>query len=63
MFWMRAWEIGLPPLLCLVGAALLVRYPLTEERAYEIKKQLEQRKPASGAGGLPIDGADSAALP
>jgi GPH family glycoside/pentoside/hexuronide:cation symporter len=46
MFWLRAWEIGLPPLLCLLGAALLFKYPLTEQRAYDVKKLLEQRKEA-----------------
>jgi len=47
MFWLRFWEIGLPPLLCLIGVALLVNYPLTEARAYEIKKLLEARNPRS----------------
>jgi GPH family glycoside/pentoside/hexuronide:cation symporter len=46
LFWLRVWEIGLPSLLCLIGAALLIRYPLTETRAYEIKELLEQRKEA-----------------
>jgi GPH family glycoside/pentoside/hexuronide:cation symporter len=45
LFWLRFWEIGLPPLLCLVGIALLARYPLTEARAYEIKLLLAARKP------------------
>jgi len=44
LFWLRAWEIGLPPALCLVSVALLLKYPLTEARAYEIKALLEQRK-------------------
>ncbi|HUG12562.1 MAG TPA: MFS transporter, partial [Opitutaceae bacterium] len=30
MFWIRFWEIGLPPLLCIVSAVLLFQYPLTE---------------------------------
>jgi GPH family glycoside/pentoside/hexuronide:cation symporter len=47
MYWLRFWEIGLPPLLCLVGIALLVNYPLTEARAYDIKQQLEARNPRS----------------
>jgi GPH family glycoside/pentoside/hexuronide:cation symporter len=44
LFWLRFWEIGLPPLLCLIGIALLVKYPLTEPRAYEIKALLAARK-------------------
>lgn len=59
MFWVRAWEIGLPPLLCLVGAALLVKYPLTEQRAYEVKRLLDLRKTSGAAvtpGGLPGTG-------
>jgi GPH family glycoside/pentoside/hexuronide:cation symporter len=47
MFWLRAWEIGLPPVLCIIGAALLLNYPLTEARAYEVKTLLEQRKAAA----------------
>ncbi len=50
MFWVRFWEIGLPPCLCLIGIALLRKYPLTEERAYEIKAILEQKKKQSLAG-------------
>ncbi len=61
MFWVRAWEIGLPPLLCLAGAALLLRYPLTEQRAYEVKRLLELRK-ACGGGveGSPTTGGGTA---
>jgi GPH family glycoside/pentoside/hexuronide:cation symporter len=44
---LRIWEIGLPPLLCLVSVWLLARYPLTEARAYEVKALLEQRKAAA----------------
>jgi GPH family glycoside/pentoside/hexuronide:cation symporter len=42
--WIRAWEIGLPPLLCLVSVLLLLKYPLTETRAYEVKALLRERK-------------------
>jgi GPH family glycoside/pentoside/hexuronide:cation symporter len=44
MLWIRAWEIGLPPLLCLVSVLLLLKYPLTETRAYEIKALLRESK-------------------
>jgi glycoside/pentoside/hexuronide:cation symporter, GPH family len=46
-FWLRFWEIGIPSALCGVSLGLLVRYPLTEDRAYEIKAQLEGRPPPS----------------
>lgn len=49
LFWLRAWEIGLPPALCLVSVWLLARYPLTEQRAYEVKTLLNQRKAAAAA--------------
>ncbi len=49
LFWLRAWEIGLPPALCLVSVWLLARYPLTEQRAYEVKALLNQRKAAAAA--------------
>ncbi len=44
LFWLRAWEIGLPPALCLISVWLVLKYPLTEARAYEIKALLDQRK-------------------
>jgi len=40
LFMLRFWEIGLPALLCFIGYFLLRNYPLTEERAYEIKRLL-----------------------
>jgi len=40
LFMLRFWEIGVPALLCLIGYFLLRNYPLTEERAYEIKQLL-----------------------
>jgi len=43
LFWLRFWEISIPSVLCLAGMALLIRYPLTEERAYENKQRLEKR--------------------
>ncbi|ACB77494.1 MFS transporter [Opitutus terrae] len=50
LFSLRAWEIGLPPALCLLSVWLLLKYPLTEARAYEIKAILEQRKATDPAG-------------
>lgn len=44
LFWLRFWEIGIPSALCMVGLLLLYRYPLTEERAYENKRILEERR-------------------
>lgn len=44
LFWLRAWEIGLPSVLCLAGILLLLGYPLTEAMAYRTKAILEERK-------------------
>ena len=41
---LRIVEIGLPILLCLVSIIALRFYPLTEERVYEIKQLLEERR-------------------
>lgn len=46
LFQLRAWEIGLPAAICLISVWLLLRYPLTEARAYEVKALLQQRKHA-----------------
>ena len=43
LFWLRFWEIGLPAVLVIIAILILNRYPLTEERAYEIKGLLKMR--------------------
>jgi glycoside/pentoside/hexuronide:cation symporter, GPH family len=43
---LRLFEIGLPLVLSIVSLALTFRYPLTEERCYEIKAELERRRAA-----------------
>lgn len=53
LFLLRAWEIGLPPALCLVSVWLLARYPLTEQRAYEVKELLRRRKAGTAAPAFP----------
>jgi GPH family glycoside/pentoside/hexuronide:cation symporter len=47
LFWLRVWEIGLPSIMCLISVLLLIKYPLTEQRAYEIKDLLAKRKLAA----------------
>jgi GPH family glycoside/pentoside/hexuronide:cation symporter len=44
---LRAFEIGLPIVLCGVSVLLIRRYPLTEARAYQIKQQLEAARAAA----------------
>jgi GPH family glycoside/pentoside/hexuronide:cation symporter len=44
LLWLRIWEIGLPSIMCMVSVLLLAKYPLTEQRAYEIKELLAKRK-------------------
>ncbi|MCA9260132.1 MAG: MFS transporter [Planctomycetales bacterium] len=41
---LRVIEIGLPLVVCLISLVLTVRYPLTEQRCYEIKQLLAERK-------------------
>jgi GPH family glycoside/pentoside/hexuronide:cation symporter len=48
LYRLRLVEIGLPLLLSVVSVALLIGYPLTEARCYEIKAALEERKRAAG---------------
>lgn len=49
LFMLRVWEIGFPALLTSMGYFLLHNYPLTEERAYEIKRLLDERHKAEAA--------------
>jgi glycoside/pentoside/hexuronide:cation symporter, GPH family len=44
LFRLRLVEIGLPLLLSIASVFLTLRYPLTEERCYEIKRLLEERR-------------------
>lgn len=46
MLLMRLFEIGLPIVLCVVSLVLIGYYPINEERAYEIKSQLDARRRA-----------------
>jgi GPH family glycoside/pentoside/hexuronide:cation symporter len=46
LFRLRVVEIGLPIFLSFVTVAMLAGYPLTEERCYEIKAELDSRKQA-----------------
>ena len=44
LFRLRLVEIGLPLVLSIVSILLTLRYPLTEERCYEIKESLKKRQ-------------------
>jgi GPH family glycoside/pentoside/hexuronide:cation symporter len=44
LLWLRIIEIGLPLVLSALSILLTLRYPLTEERCYEIKALLDARK-------------------
>jgi GPH family glycoside/pentoside/hexuronide:cation symporter len=46
LFRLRLVEIGVPLLLSVISIYLALRYPLTEERCHEIKRELEQRHAA-----------------
>lgn len=45
--WLRVIEIGVPILLCAASWWLIRKYPLSENRAYEVKRALEARAAAS----------------
>ncbi|MCD4650559.1 MAG: MFS transporter, partial [Candidatus Cloacimonetes bacterium] len=47
LFWLRFWEILLPSVMCILSVLMLLKYPLTEKRAYEIKGLLEKRRLAA----------------
>ena len=51
LIWLRILEIGIPILLCLFSLAVIPRYPLSEERVYEIKELLAARKTNESAHG------------
>lgn len=54
LFWLRFWEISLPSTVCLCAVLLLIKYPLNEQRVYEIKALLAERKVAAQAVKSPV---------
>jgi len=44
MFIIRSWDIFLPAFVCLAAIFFVKKYPLTEDRAYEIKALLAERR-------------------
>ncbi len=46
LFWLRFSDVTLPAVLCIAAIIILTKYPLTENRAYEIKSLLEERRKA-----------------
>lgn len=49
LFLLRFVEIGLPLILCIISLLITLNYPLTEDRAYEIKELLEKRNKEKNA--------------
>jgi GPH family glycoside/pentoside/hexuronide:cation symporter len=49
LFRLRLVEIGLPLLLSVISIFLALRYPLTEARCHEIKRELEARHAAAAS--------------
>lgn len=48
-FWMRVCDVAFPAVFIAASIYLIYRFPLTEERAYQIKAELERRKAAAPA--------------
>lgn len=46
LFWMRVADVGIPIVASFVAIAAVWSYPLTEERAHEIREELERRRGA-----------------
>ncbi len=55
LYWIRFCEITLPSILCLASVGILTKYPLTEDRAYEVKELLAKRKEAESHDPAPED--------
>jgi len=55
LYWIRFCEIVLPSVLCLISVGILTKYPLTEDRAYEVKELLAKRKEAGSHDPVPED--------
>ena len=55
---LRVFEIGLPIGLCIISMLLIRIYPLTEERAYEVKSKLDARRAQMKAASAGADAAE-----
>lgn len=49
LFLLRVFDIGVPLLTSAAAVLIMLRYPITEERAYEIREELERRRGKLGA--------------
>ncbi len=44
LFWMRVCDVGIPIVTSLAAIFIIMRFEISEEKAYDIRKQLEQRR-------------------
>jgi GPH family glycoside/pentoside/hexuronide:cation symporter len=44
LFWMRVCDVGIPIVTSLIALYIIMTFDISEDRAYEIRKQLEQRR-------------------
>jgi GPH family glycoside/pentoside/hexuronide:cation symporter len=49
LFLLRVFDVGLPMLTSGLAIWMIASYPITEERAHQCRKQLEQRRGAASA--------------
>ena len=46
LFLLRVFDVGVPLVTSAIAIAVMARYPITEQRAYEIRDELERRRTA-----------------
>jgi GPH family glycoside/pentoside/hexuronide:cation symporter len=55
LFLLRAFDIGVPLFTSALAILIMFNYPITEDRAYEIREELERRRGKLGADATPTD--------
>ena len=44
LFWLRIFDVLIPAATCLIAIWAVYKFPITEERAHEIREELERRR-------------------
>jgi GPH family glycoside/pentoside/hexuronide:cation symporter len=53
LFLLRVFDVGVPLLTSALAIAIMLTYPISERRAYEIREELERRRGKLGSDATP----------
>ncbi len=54
LFFLRLFDVGVPLITSAIALLIMMTYKITEEKAYEIREELERRRGRLGTGAFPV---------